>query len=276
LHGLALPVYDDKILPSTIIIPGGIADQERQIMDLKGKTALITGGGIRLGRAIALALAKEGCNVAIHYNRSAEDASEVRQLAQDFKVKAEIFQYDLSDFENIDQLMKKVNEKLGPVDILINNAGNYKRGNGLKTDLDILHTSFNVNLFAPWWLIKAFVKQLPAEKNGKIVNVCDANIYRTATDHFAYRLTKKGLCELTRMFALELAPNITVNAVAPGIMLPLAGYEHLDMEQVAEARKIPLGHIGSPEIIAENVLHLLNQDFMTGTILRVDGGEHIV
>ena len=244
-------------------------------MNLRGKTALVTGAGIRLGRAIALALAQEGCNVAIHYNSSRDEAVEVKLLAIEMGVKAEVFQFDLSDFSNVDKLMTEINQHMGNVDILVNNAGNYQRGSGLKTDLETLQVSFNVNLFTPWWLIKAFVRQLPEGKDGKIVNICDAGIFRTATDHFAYRLTKKGLGELTRMFALELAPNITVNAVAPGVMLPLAGYENADMEQLA-ARKIPLNRIGSPEIIAENVLHILHQDFMTGTIIRVDGGEHIV
>jgi len=244
-------------------------------MDLSGKTALITGGGIRLGRAISLALARVGCNVAIHFNSSREKAIEVKQQAIELGVKAEIFQFNLSDFSDVERLLAEVNEQIGTVDILINNAGNYQRGSGLKTSVETLQTSFNVNLFAPWWLTRAFVKQLPAEQGGKIVNICDAGIFRTATDHFAYRLSKKALYEMTRMFALELAPRITVNAIAPGIMLPLAGYEHIDMEQVA-ARKIPLNRIGSPEIIAENVLYILGQDFMTGSIITIDGGENIV
>ena len=244
-------------------------------MELKGKTALITGGGIRLGKAIVLALAQQGCNVGIHFNRSKDSAFQIRQEALNYGVEAEVFQFDLSDFSKVDQLVADINDRMGTIDILINNAGNYKRGNGLNTNLETLRTSFNVNLFAPWWLIKAFAKQLPVDYPGKIVNICDANIFRTATDHFAYRLTKKALCEMTRMFALEVAPNITVNAIAPGIMLPLAGYEHIDMDKVA-AEKIPLRRIGSPEIIAENVLHILRQDFMTGSIIRVDGGEHIV
>ncbi len=244
-------------------------------MELKGKTALVTGGGIRLGRAIVLALANEGCHVAIHYNSSIKEAIEVKEKCLELGVRAEIFQFDLSDFSKVDKLMAEINDKLGNVDILINSAANYKKGSGLKTGLDSLQSSFNVNLFAPWWLTKAFVKQLPSGQNGKIVNICDAGIFRTASDHFAYRLTKKALFEMTRMFALELAPNITVNAVAPGIMMPLAGYEHIDMDQVAQ-RKIPLNRIGSPEIIADNVLHLLHQDFMTGSIIKVDGGENIV
>jgi len=244
-------------------------------MELRGKTALVTGAGIRLGRAIALALARKGCNLAIHYNRSKDKAVEVQQLASEFGVEAKTFQFDLKDFSNLEQLMSAVNDQMGVADILINNAGNYRKGSGLKTDIVALQSSFNVNLFAPWWLIQSFMKQLPPEKEGKIVNICDAGIFRTASDHFAYRLTKKALYEMTRMFAIELAPRITVNAVAPGIMLPLAGYEHIDMDEVA-ARKIPLNRIGSPEIIAENVLHILHQDFMTGSIIRIDGGENIV
>lgn len=244
-------------------------------MDLRGKTALVTGGAVRLGRAISLALAEQGCNLAIHFKSSKEQAEEVQQAAFDLGVQAEIFEFDLSDYSKIDQMMDQINKKLGTVDILINNAGNYKRGSGLKTTEEILEKSFHLNLFAPWWLIKSFVKQLPEEDEGKIVNICDAGIFRTAADHFAYRLTKKSLYEMTRMFALELAPRITVNAIAPGIMLPLAGYEHIDMDELAD-RKIPLKRVGSPEIIAENVLHLLSQDFMTGSIIKVDGGENIV
>ena len=244
-------------------------------MDLRGKTAFVTGGGIRLGRAIVRMLAQEGCNVAIHYNQSQKEAEEVRQEALSFGVKAEIFPFSLYDFENIGSLVDSVNEKMGTIDILVNNAANYKKATGLQTNLGVLNNTFNVNLFAPWWLIKAFAKQLPEGRQGKVINICDAGIFSTKEDHFAYRLTKKALAEMTRMFALELAPNITVNAIAPGIMLPLAGYEHLDMDQVAGKKKIPLKRIGSPEIVSENALHILKQDFMTGSIIKIDGGEYI-
>ena len=244
-------------------------------MELKGKTALVTGGGIRLGRAIVIELARQGCNLAIHYNRSVEDARRVQEKAQKAGVRADIFQFNLENFGNINELFDEVNRSLGMVDILINNAGSYKRGSGMAKSQKNLEAMFNLNLFAPWWLIKEFVNQLDENSQGRIVNICDAGIFKTASDHFAYRLTKKALFELTRMFALELAPRITVNAVAPGIMLPLSGYEHVNMDEVAE-RKIPLNRIGSPEIVAENVLHILRQDFMTGSIIKVDGGENIV
>lgn len=241
-------------------------------MELRGKTALVTGGGVRLGRAIALTLAQAGCNVAIHYNRSESEAREVRDGALKYGILAETFQFNLLDFEHVDQLFREVNQKLGKVDILINNAGNYKRGKGLETSKQVLDDSFNLNLFAPFWLIKSFANQLPTDAIGKIISICDAAIFGTGYDHFAYRLTKKGLCEMTKMFALELAPRITVNAIAPGTMMPLAGFEDRDLKEKI-ARQIPLRRIGSPEIIAQNVLHILDQDFMTGSIIKVDGGE---
>jgi len=124
----------------------------------------------------------------------------------------------------------------------------------------------------PFLLTRAFAHAAAEGLHGKVINISDAKIYRHQPDHFAYRLTKSAINEMTALFALELAPNITVNAIAPGVMLPLAGREDEDLQALAQKR-IPLKRIGSPEIIAENVLHILHQDFMTGTVIRVDGGE---
>lgn len=244
-------------------------------MNLSGKTALITGSGIRLGHAIALALAQQGCNLALHYNTSVEPVNEVRTLVRGKHVGAELFQADLSDLSITEQLFDRIRERMGSVDILINNASVYTSGSGLGTTIDSVETTFRLNLFAPLLLTKKFAQQLPEGRQGKVINISDAKTFVTRKDHFAYRLTKTALNEMTRMFALELAPNITVNAIAPGIMLPLAGFEHIDMDAVAE-RRIPLKTIGSPEIIAENVIHILEQDFMTGSIIKIDGGESLV
>lgn len=244
-------------------------------MNLSGKTALITGSGIRLGRAIAVALAQQGCNLALHYNTSVEPVNEVRTLVRGKHVGAELFQADLSDLSITEQLFDRIRERMGSVDILINNASVYTSGSGLVTSIDSVETTFRLNLFAPLLLTKKFAQQLPEGRQGKVINISDAKTFVTRKDHFAYRLTKTALNEMTRMFALELAPNITVNAIAPGIMLPLAGFEHIDMDAVAE-RRIPLKTIGSPEIIAENVIHILEQDFMTGSIIKIDGGESLV
>jgi NAD(P)-dependent dehydrogenase (short-subunit alcohol dehydrogenase family) len=243
-------------------------------MELRGKVALITGSGVRLGRAIAKALAKEGCDLAMHYNRSAVEAESLREELKVFGGRYELFQADLSSPEQINNLVASIDVKFPHLDILVNNAGIYPKGKGLETDKETLLQVFSVNLFAQILLIKAFASQLPETAYGKIVNISDSKIFRHGTDHFAYRLTKSAINEMTMQFALELAPRITVNAVAPGIMMPLAGLEGMDMQPVVE-RRVPLKRIGSPEMIAENVVHLLKQDFITGQIIRVDGGENI-
>ena len=243
-------------------------------MDLSNKVALVTGAGVRLGRAIALALAAEGCNLALHYNRSADEALEVAAQARQLGVTAQVFSTDLSQASEVDELSRQVVEGFGHYDILVNNAAIYLKGSGLETTAEMLESQFRLNLFAPLLLTRAFALQLPPDLPGKVINISDAKVSRNGSDHFAYRLTKQAIRQMTAMFALELAPNITVNAIAPGVMLPLAGHENADLQALAE-RRIPLKRIGSPEIIAQNVLHLLHQDFMTGAVLQVDGGENL-
>lgn len=243
-------------------------------MDLKGKNALVTGSGIRLGRAIALALGEAGCNLALHYNTSVESVIHVKSDLEKMGRKAHVFQQDLEDISHVQDLMTQVCSEFGHIDILINNAGIYPAGSGKAATPEKINKVFNVNLFSPWLLISAFASQLPREVQGKVINISDGKVFRNGTDHFSYRVTKQAINTITAMFALELAPNITVNAIAPGTMLPLQGYEHVDLQVVAD-RQIPLKRIGSPEIIAQNVLHILSQDFMTGDVIRVDGGEFL-
>lgn len=243
-------------------------------MDLKGKNALVTGSGIRLGRAIALALGEAGCNLALHYNTSIESVIQVKSDLEKIGRKAQIFQQDLEDISHVQDLMTQVCSEFGHIDILINNAGIYPAGSGKAATPEKINRVFKVNLFSPWLLISAFANQLPREVQGKVINISDGKVFRNGTDHFSYRVTKQAINTITAMFALELAPNITVNAIAPGTMLPLQGYEHVDLQVVAD-RQIPLKRIGSPEIIAQNVLHILSQDFMTGDVIRVDGGEFL-
>ena len=243
-------------------------------MDLKGKNALVTGSGIRLGRAIALALGEAGCNLALHYNTSIESVSQVKSDLEKMGRKARAFQQDLEDISHVQDLMDKVCNEFGHIDILINNAGIYPAGPGKAATPEKINRVFNINLFSPWLLISAFANQLPRNAQGRVINISDGKIFRHGTDHFSYRVTKQAINTITAMFALELAPNITVNAIAPGTMLPLQGYEYVNLQVVAD-RQIPLKRVGSPEIVAQNVLHILSQDFMTGHVIRVDGGEFI-
>lgn len=243
-------------------------------MELKGKTALVTGGGIRLGRAFALALAKEGVNLAVHYNRSSEPADETVRNAQAYGVEAVSIGADFTNLPEAMGLFPNALKHFNSVDILINNAANYLKGTGMETDLDTWESQFQINLQTPFILTQAFARQLPKGRPGRVLNIADAQIVQNYTDHFAYQLTKKALVEMTRMFAKELAPSITVNALGLGIMLPLAGKEDADLEAYAR-KNVPLLRTGSPEIAAENALHLIRSDFTTGAFLRVDGGQYL-
>jgi glucose 1-dehydrogenase len=243
-------------------------------MKLKDKTALVTGGGVRLGRAFALALAKQGVNLVVHYNSSAAPALETVNLAKSYDVEAIAVGADFTDLEAVEALFPQAIEHFGCVDILINNAAIYLKSTGLKTDRQTWEKQFKINLQTPFMLIQAFARQLPSDRLGRVLNIADAQIRQHKPDHFAYRLTKLSLVEMTRMFAIELAPRITVNALGLGIMLPLAGKEDVDLEAYAR-KNVPLNRTGSPEIAAENALHLIKSDFTTGAFLTVDGGQYL-
>ncbi len=245
-----------------------------QTMELKNKTALVTGGGVRLGRAFALALAKEGVNLIIHYNSSEGPAEETAQIARSLGVKAISLGANFSNLDAVEDLFPQANQHFSVVDILINNAAIYLKGTGLETDRETWEKQFQINLQAPFMLIQAFARQLPSDSKGRVLNIADAQIAKHQIDHFAYQLTKHSLAEMTRMFAKELAPRIIVNALALGIMLPLAGKEDVDLQAYAE-KHVPLNQTGNPKIAAENALHLIKSDFTTGAILRVDGGQYL-
>lgn len=243
-------------------------------MELKGKTAFVTGGAIRIGKSISTELANNGVNLAINYNRSDEAALSLKQELERTGVRVEIFQADISEINQLPCLFDRVNNTFGQVDILINNAGIFPKGKLIDLEKEKLYQVFNINLFAPLFLMQLFAKQLPDGSQGKIINIIDAEIFKRNPERFAYRLAKLGLWEATKLAALELAPNITVNAISPGIMMSIAGYEHMDMEAVAN-RRVPLKRLGSAEIVAQNVIHILTQDFMTGHNIVIDGGEYL-
>ena len=243
-------------------------------MELKHKTALVTGGGIRLGRAFALALAKEGVNLAVHYNSSSEPAEETVRMAKAHGVDAIAIEADFNTLNSVDTLIPQAIDHFGSVDILINSAAIYIKKTGLETDRETWDKQFRINLQTPFMLTQAFARQLPDDRSGRVLNIADAQLIQHQPDHFTYRLTKVALVEMTYLFARELAPRITVNALALGVMLPLAGKEDVDLEAYA-LKHIPLKRTGSPDIAAENALHLIKSDFTTGALLRVDGGQYL-
>jgi glucose 1-dehydrogenase len=244
-------------------------------MELQGKTALVTGGAIRVGRALSLALAGAGCDLFIHYGRSLKPAQETQVEARKLGVEAYIYGADLADAAETQGIIPAAMEQYGRVDILINSAAIFPEADSFAAaDLGLWETLQAVNLRAPFLLSQAFAAQVPPAGQGKIINILDARLRRPAPDHFVYRLTKGGLWQMTEILALELAPRITVNGVALGAILSPPGQDQSYLEKLARTR-VPLKRAGSPEIVAENVLHLLRQDFLTGVIVPIDGGQFL-
>jgi NAD(P)-dependent dehydrogenase (short-subunit alcohol dehydrogenase family) len=244
-------------------------------MELEGKVAVITGGAVRVGRALTLALAEAGCHVFIHYGRSAQPAQKTAAAAAKFGVKTAVFSANLADLTAIQQVIPQAVTTFGQVDILINSAAIFPEEDSFSdTGPDLWQQLMTINLQAPFLLSQAFVKQLPADQSGKIININDARLNRPLPDHFVYRLAKGGLWQMTEMLAHELAPRITVNAVALGAILPPPGADDSYLQQIADER-ILLRRAGSADIVAQNVLHLLRQDFLTGVTIPLDGGEFL-
>ncbi len=244
-------------------------------MELQGKVALITGGATRLGRAIILALARGGCHVFIHYRRSTRSAQQTQAEARALDVEAHLHAADLSDEKATRAIVPAARKVFRKIDFLINNAAIFPETDSfMGTDQALWESLFAINLRAPFLLSRAFAAQVPEDGQGKIINMTDSRVRRSAPEHFVYRLTKGGLWQMTEMMALELAPRISVNAVALGAILPPPGRGIGYLKKIAKTN-VPLKRHGSAEIVAENVIHLLQQDFLTGVVLPIDGGESL-
>jgi NAD(P)-dependent dehydrogenase (short-subunit alcohol dehydrogenase family) len=243
-------------------------------MKLLGRKALVTGGAVRLGRAIALALGEEGCDVAVHYHRSAAAADEVAARIAARGRRAVALSADLAEARACAPLLEEARARLGGLDVLVNGAALFLPGRLGDTTLDTWDRQLALNLRAPFLLCQAFAQALPASERGKIVNVTDARVRRPGGDHLAYRVSKAGLAHLTEGLALELAPRITVNAVAPGAMLAASDGDEAGLAQRV-ATAVPLRRAGGTEPVAAAVLYLLGEDFVTGVVLPVDGGEYL-
>ena len=231
-------------------------------MNLNGQRALVTGGAVRIGRAIADALLAEGAEVIVHFQTSEKEADAFWP---------NIIQADLGDPAQCETLLAKVSEQFGTVDILVNNAAVFHQTKLADSTHDVVMDELQINLLAPLALIRGFARQTKA---GKIINLLDRRITSHDTTCVPYMLSKKGLEELTKLAALDLSPGITVNAVAPGAVLPPP--QHVNNPAWEPAGTIPLGKRPTPADIAEAVLYLLKSDSITGQTIFVDGGQNLL
>lgn len=230
-------------------------------MELKGKRALVTGGAVRIGRAIAERLLEEGSEVIVHFRSSEKDA-------EAFWPK--IIQADLNDPAQCETLLARASEQFGPIDILINNAAVFYQTRLMDATQDAVMRELQPNLLAPLALIRGFAKQT---RKGKIINLLDRRVTSHDTSCVPYLLSKKALEELTKLAAIDLAPGITVNAIAPGAVLPPPHHAGNPAKEVAGIS--PLGTHPALADIADAVIYLLKSDVITGQILFVDSGQNL-
>jgi pteridine reductase len=243
-------------------------------MKLQSHTALVTGGAIRIGRAICEALAAKGCNVVIHCHTSRSEALKLAGKLERSGVRAWVVQSNLETAAGCRKTIAEAWRKAGRIDFLINNAAMFRKDsprNGTKKGRMAL---LRINFLAPVALTRRFASRIKKPSHGKIVNLLDRRITADDSSCASYLTSKKMLADFTRTAALELAPRITVNGVAPGPVLARpAGDLRASRER---AGVIPLGKRPTPEDVAGAVVFLLESDSITGQTIFVDGGQHLM
>lgn len=243
-------------------------------MELQGKRAIVTGGAVRLGRAIALALADAGVDIGLHHFHSRDAADQTCAEIRARGTRVVSIQADLTDaVKSAQHIVAETTAAFGGIDILINSAAVFEAETLQALTSDGWQRTLSINLQAPTFLCQEFSAQLSSDQPGQIVNIVDWRAARTDPGHLAYTLSKSGLIALTRNLAVGLAPQIQVNAVAPGAILPPPGEDERYLHNLA--KNIPLQRAGSPADVTNAVLYLLRSDFVTGEVLYVAGGQEI-
>jgi pteridine reductase len=242
-------------------------------MELRGKVALVTGAGRRLGRAMAQALADRGMTLGIHYHASVDGANRLRDDIRGAGGQAACFAADLADPEAARSLPGRVAAELGGLDVLVNSAAVMHRLSLEETTPEQWNTTLDLNLRSVFFCTQGAAPALRAAR-GKVVNLADLAGLEPWPGFAAHSISKAGVVMLTKVLALSLAPDVTVNAIAPGAVLVPEDYSPQERERLA--RETPLRRLGSPSDVVSALLYLLEGgDFVTGQVLVVDGGRVI-
>ena len=243
-------------------------------MELRGKIALVTGAGHRLGQSIALALAEKGCDLVVHYHRTSEEASQTVKEIEGQGVRAQAVSADLSQAEGLARLFRAVDEGCGGLDLLVNSAA-VMRPAGLLTATEAdWHQTIDLNLKAAFFCLQqAALRMRLRPEGGSIVNISDLAGLRPWPRFPIHSISKAGVEMLTRVAALALAPDIRVNAIAPGPVLKPETMSEARWQAIGQ--ELPLHRPGSPSDVAQSVVFLFENDFITGETLVVDGGNQL-
>ncbi len=240
-------------------------------MPLNGKTILITGSARRIGRSLAIAVAKAGGDLVIHHSNSPEAAEKTKQEILKLGRKVQILQADFSDFESTSRFIENAFSH-HKIDVLVNNASIFSDLSWSDTKIDDWNKHLAINLTAPFLLSQKFGQSLIGDQYGRIVNLLDWRALRPGPDHFPYTISKAGLAALTKSLAIALAPNITVNGIALGAVLPPS--DSGSAENIISA--LPIPRWAELNEVEETLLYLLTgPSYITGEIIHLDGGRHL-
>jgi pteridine reductase len=239
---------------------------------LAGKVALVTGAGRRVGQAIAIALGAEGMRVIVHYNSSDKGARETAKRITDAGGSAEIISGDLTKVATCEKLIDDVIALTGRLHLLVNSAAIMLRTPMGTVTEDQWEQMYALNVRAPFFLTQKAASALRATR-GNVVNIADLAAFETWKGYVPHGMTKAAVVQMTRALAHALAPEIRVNGIAPGVVLLPEDFDAAQEEHLRSTT--PLQRIGSPEDVAQAVVYLASAEFVTGEIIRVDGGRHV-
>jgi len=238
------------------------------------KNVLVTGAAKRLGRAIALDLGAHGWNVAIHYNSSEEDADSAAQAVRAFGAEAAALKCDLSQEAETATLVDRAAREIGPLTALINSASLFENDDWQTATRKTWDDHIETNLRAPLLLSQLFAKQLPGGLKGNIINIIDQRVLKPTPQFLSYSVSKAALYWLTTTLAQGMGPNIRVNAVGPGPTLKNPRQSDADFDRQRDATILKRG--ADPADICGAVRYLLEAESVTGQMLAVDGGQHLI
>jgi len=245
------------------------------VIELAGKVALVTGSARRVGKAIALELARQGMRQVVHHSSSDEEAAQTAAEIRALGVDAIIVKADHTQPDEVQRMFETIRQHYGRLDVLVNSASIFQPAAILDLSVEEWHHVLDVNLTGPF-LCSQQAARLMREtgSGGSIINIIDLSAFHPQKMYPHHAVSKAGLKTLTEVLALSLAPDIRVNAIAPGPVLRDAGSSPEKWEMFGQ--RLPVKHTGDPADVAQAVVFLASQPFITGATLRVDGGESLI
>lgn len=238
---------------------------------MNGKYALVTGSADRIGKAVSIELAKQGYSLLLHYHSSKDKVEKVKAEIEQLNVKAEIIQLNFLEEIDCDALFFDFKKRGIQLEVLVNSASDFTPSSFKDKGSEMLNKQLKINFESAYLLTKSFARVYP---KGDIINFLDTKVEKNFTKHLDYLLSKKLFKEFTQLSAVQLAPNFRVNAIAPGLVLPPADKDESYLLNLA--KDIPLKTIGNMEEILKAFRYLMDSQFVTGQVLYIDGGDHLI